>query len=474
VLEPGSVDAVAEGRSTPAERFGLRAAAPSQGGPLGSSGAAPDASADPVPNPEPTPAVGAPGPAGAVKQAVPSQRDPSDKSDNSTVAASAEPSDAASAPMTDAKPAAPGSADAKPAPATTPSDATTLAAGSAGTSSAPGEKTDGHPADGPGAAGTTAVEPAKAATSHALPRTRRNPLPSLGRGLGRAGRGTVAWARRPSGRLILPAVVVLLLVGAAITAGAYYVPKKLKASPAASATPTFAAGAAAPVPSASLPSDAGLPGVLQPSQPTAGVTQPTQQTTAGTGQRPQEVLAGWAETTGTKVGIPVVAVEAYGYAELVLARTTPTCHLSWTTVAAIAEVESDHGHFQNSVLGADGTVSPPIYGLPLNGQGGRSLIADTDHGAIDGDSTYDRAVGPLQFIPSTWASYKVDADNNGVADPQNINDASLTAGIYLCQKGRDLSKPDDWYSAIYSYNAVQPYAQKVFETANDYGQRSEG
>jgi membrane-bound lytic murein transglycosylase B len=100
------------------------------------------------------------------------------------------------------------------------------------------------------------------------------------------------------------------------------------------------------------------------------------------------------------------------------------------------------------------------------------MIADTDHGVIDGDPTYDRAVGPLQFIPSTWEKYKVDADNNGVADPQNINDASLTAGIYLCQNGRDLSKPDDWYSAIFSYNAVQPYADKVFQAANEYGQKS--
>jgi membrane-bound lytic murein transglycosylase B len=192
----------------------------------------------------------------------------------------------------------------------------------------------------------------------------------------------------------------------------------------------------------------------------------------GSTGHPSDVLAGWAQDTGTRAGIPVVATQAYGYAELVLTRTTPNCHLSWTTLAAIAYVESDHGHFQNSVLGADGTVSPPIYGLPLNGQGGRQMIADTDHGVLDGDAAYDRAIGPLQFIPSTWQKYKVDADNNGVADPQNINDASLTAGIYLCQNGRDLSKPADWEAAIFSYNAVQPYADKVFQTANQYGQKS--
>jgi len=66
----------------------------------------------------------------------------------------------------------------------------------------------------------------------------------------------------------------------------------------------------------------------------------------------------------------------------------------------------------------------------------------------------------------------VDADNNGIPDPNNINDASLTAAEYLCKGGRDMSKADAWWGAILSYNAVQPYAQKVFDAANDYGQRS--
>jgi membrane-bound lytic murein transglycosylase B len=205
----------------------------------------------------------------------------------------------------------------------------------------------------------------------------------------------------------------------------------------------------------------GLPGVTTP---------PVQQ--PGNGVRPADALDGWARQVGTKVGIPVVAVQAYGYAELVLARTTPSCHLSWTTIAAIAKVESSHGSANGSVLGADGSVQPPIYGLPLDGKGGRQLIRDTDQGVLDGDTTFDRAVGPLQFIPSTWNSYKVDADNSGTADPNDIDDASLTAGTYLCQGGRDMSRADSWWDAILSYNAVRPYAQKVFEAANDYGHRS--
>jgi membrane-bound lytic murein transglycosylase B len=167
-----------------------------------------------------------------------------------------------------------------------------------------------------------------------------------------------------------------------------------------------------------------------------------------------------------------VAVQAYGYAELVAARTAPNCRLSWTTIAAIAKVESSHGSANGAVLGADGAVQPPVLGLPLDGKGGRQLIRDTDQGVMDGDRTYDRAVGPLQFIPATWREMKVDADNNQVADPNDIDDASLAAALYLCRGGRDLSRADAWWEAILSYNAVQPYAQKVFDAANEYGRRS--
>lgn len=278
-----------------------------------------------------------------------------------------------------------------------------------------------------------------------------------------AGRTTHAWAKRPTGRLLVPAIIAVLLIGAAGTAGAYLVPEALEAAPSPSATPGFPLDQAAPVPSA-------VSGAPAPSAPVLSGAAPTLPNIAGA--RPADALAGWAQSVGTRVAIPVVAVQAYGYAELVATRTAPSCHLSWTTIAAIASVESSHGSANGAVLGADGSVQPPIYGLPLDGKGGRQLVRDTDQGTLDSDTTFDRAVGPLQFIPSTWNEMKVDADNNGAMEPNDIDDASLAAALYLCKGGRDLSRADAWWDAILSYNAVRPYAQKVFETANEYGVRS--
>ncbi|MFY1634387.1 lytic murein transglycosylase [Solwaraspora sp. WMMB335] len=280
----------------------------------------------------------------------------------------------------------------------------------------------------------------------------------------RAVRAVTAWSRRPTGRLVLPGLLLLSLIAGSGTAGAVLVPATVGGPPAGGdPAPTGIATTAVP----QLPGT-NDPDLLDPTDAPPIGGQPT-----GTvPTRPATVLAGWAAQTAGRVQIPPVAVEAYGYAELVLSNTTPACRLSWTTLAAIGMIESTHGSANGSRLDVDGRANPPIVGLPLDGAGDRQLIADTDRGLLDNDIVYDRAVGPMQFIPTTWAEYAVDADNDGVADPQDIDDASLAAANYLCRNGRDLSTPTDWWSAILSYNNVQPYAQSVFDTANDYGVRS--
>ncbi|MEW2430398.1 lytic murein transglycosylase [Micromonospora sp. NPDC047644] len=294
-----------------------------------------------------------------------------------------------------------------------------------------------------------------------------------------ATQATRAWARRPSGRLTLPGVFLLALVAATAAAGALLVPATIRAprpvavdasaAPSGVAAPGMPSGLpTSPLPTGPLPTGP-LPTLPLPSGGLPGNGLPTGSVIGG---RPSDALAGWAQQVGVKVGVPAVAMQAYGYAELVLAQTNRSCALSWTTLAAIGKVESDHGSTNGARLGQDGKAVPNIFGLPLDGKDGRMRIIDTDRGALDGNSTLDRAIGPMQFIPTTWQEIGADADNDGVKDPHDLDDAALAAGNYLCKGGRNLSIAGDWWNAILSYNDVRRYAQDVYDTANRYGRAS--
>jgi hypothetical protein len=298
---------------------------------------------------------------------------------------------------------------------------------------------------------------------HQGPSTRRpdrwRALPvRLGRRLRAASLAVVAWPRRPYGSVALPGLLIFAVVGASVLAGAYVVP----------AWPTSTHRAFTMInPATGVPDvpGAGLPGSDHPSAPTndpAG--------TPDTATRPSD-LAAWARPLATKLGIPLTAMQAYGYAELATAASQPGCQLRWTTLAGIGKIESAHGQHR-ATLAADGKALPPIFGDPLDGQGGRMAVHDTDSGRLDNDRTWDHAVGPMQFIPSTWAAYGADADSDGVADINDIDDAALSAARYLCANNRNLSVAGDWWAAIMSYNAVQAYVRDVFNAANDYGLRS--
>ncbi|WP_082393516.1 lytic transglycosylase domain-containing protein [Nocardia arizonensis] len=178
-------------------------------------------------------------------------------------------------------------------------------------------------------------------------------------------------------------------------------------------------------------------------------------------------LRGWASEQSS-TGISSVALEAYGYAAAVMARSRPDCGIAWTTLAGIASVESRHGTHGDSTLAGDGVVRPPIIGIALDGATGVALIRDTDGGALDSDTEFDRAVGPLQFIPETWRRWGVDANGDGVADPQNIDDAALTAARYLCASGGDLTSERGWQQALLTYNRSTAYLLTVRDRAAAY------
>ncbi|QLY34263.1 lytic murein transglycosylase [Nocardia huaxiensis] len=178
-------------------------------------------------------------------------------------------------------------------------------------------------------------------------------------------------------------------------------------------------------------------------------------------------LRDWADQQGS-LGIPTVSLEAYGYAAAVMARSRPDCGIGWTTVAGIASVESKHGTHRGADVGDDGKVTPGIRGAALDGSPGIMLIKDTDGGKLDGDPVYDRAVGPLQFIPETWTRWGVDANGDGIADPDSIDDAALTAARYLCAMGGNLTAAPGWQQALLTYNQSTAYMHKVRDRAAAY------
>jgi hypothetical protein len=159
---------------------------------------------------------------------------------------------------------------------------------------------------------------------------------------------------------------------------------------------------------------------------------------------------------GTSAGIPRVAIAAYEHAQITLSRTDPRCHLSWEDVAGIGTVESDNGQTWGSAarVTSNGTLSPPIFGIPLNGLDGTPAMPARGGGWV-------RAEGPMQFLPATWTEYAQDGNNDGKRNPQNFFDAALTTGVFLCANGGNLNGHAGLTAAILAYNHSGEYASLV-------------
>lgn len=189
--------------------------------------------------------------------------------------------------------------------------------------------------------------------------------------------------------------------------------------------------------------------------------------------RTSDKLQFWAEPIAKKTGIPVAAVRAYGNAELIAQQSYPECHLNWGTLAGIGFVETRHGTysgqlFANRSIDDNGFVLPPILGPRLDGSPGFARLEDTDGGVLDGDQELDRAIGPMQFIPESWRVYGRDANGDGNADPNQIDDAAVSAANLLCAKGGDLATPEGWTAAIHAYNQSGEYLRNVRNAAASY------
>jgi len=164
------------------------------------------------------------------------------------------------------------------------------------------------------------------------------------------------------------------------------------------------------------------------------------------------------------LGIPEIALSAYHNAEQQMAVSAPHCGISWNLLAGIGRIESMHANHGST--DARGTAVQPIYGPALDGSlpGNEVIVQSSSAGQV----TYVRAVGPMQFLPGTWARYAADGDGDGRADPQNLFDATLTAARYLCSDGLDLREKSQMLAAILRYNNSMAYARSVLGWAAAY------
>ena len=228
------------------------------------------------------------------------------------------------------------------------------------------------------------------------------------------------------------------------------------------AAPARQAVAAPAVPSTPEP-----PAAAPKPRPAPARVEPVVARQPGTGNRAAPAAMRGAISALAADGIPAVALQAYRDSATRSRKTDPSCGLPWPLLAAIGRVESDHGRFADSVLYTDGTSAPPIIGIPLNGLG-TEVIVDTDRGRLDGDRVYDRAVGPMQFIPSTWAAYGADGNGDRLSDPFNIFDAAAAAGHYLCTAGGNLRTTAGQTAAVLAYNHSTSYLSSVLALEASY------
>jgi membrane-bound lytic murein transglycosylase B len=266
-------------------------------------------------------------------------------------------------------------------------------------------------------------------------------------------RGRLRWSV-PLARLATPAV----LVAAGLSLGPAQGPSVTSARPTADAHPmTY---------SAALQPFAATPRVVSLVVRTV-VVRHTASPAAPPAAPP--AVAAPPVIAGATPGIPARVLAAYVNAADRTTGSDPSCKLTWQMLAGIGFVESD-----NAASGGsgnpnwNGVANPPIYGPLLDGKHGRARVPDTDHGKYDHDRKWDRAVGPMQIMPSTWAVYAADGNDDGIANPQDIDDASVAAADYLCATAQHLDRPKHLIRAIYTYNHSYTYVKSVLAAIAGY------
>jgi hypothetical protein len=237
----------------------------------------------------------------------------------------------------------------------------------------------------------------------------------------------------------------------------------------ASMTTPFA-GANTAGPPASPSSSVAAPAPVQPSlsiDPAAPAVRKILKRTPTHVKQPAPVTHGIISGLAAN-GIPRVALNAYRVAAARMGNVEPSCGIDWALLAGIGREESDHGRFAGAVLHADGVSTPAIIGPALDGIHWDYIPAPGNGLALAGDAKYAHALGPMQFIPSTWSIYGTDANGDGKADIFNINDAALGAARYLCAAGGNLRSHAGQVRGVLAYNHSDQYLAQVLALADAY------
>lgn len=173
---------------------------------------------------------------------------------------------------------------------------------------------------------------------------------------------------------------------------------------------------------------------------------------------------------GTAAGIPPVVFSAYLAAQTAAVTVAEDCVVDWPVIAGIWKQESDHATIGGTTIASDGQVTPPIYGPTLDGTTpDTAIVSDTDYGVLDGDPEWDRAVGPAQFLPTSWRAHGRDGNGDGIADPQNVYDSALSTVAYLCQRTPgDYYNPEHLTRALSGYNNSGRYVEAVLGWVDYY------
>ncbi|AXB48663.1 C40 family peptidase [Amycolatopsis albispora] len=241
-------------------------------------------------------------------------------------------------------------------------------------------------------------------------------------------------AEEPRQRPVRRALVVAL-VAVAVATGLFVVANSQQSSPQADSAANTAPPVTTPPPAPAEPS------------PTQGAALPAS---------PGKQLDDWAAKYSTWLEIPQRSMLAYAKATITMSQEQPGCHVSWVTLAGIGKNASDHGR-AGGVIGEDGRPAQPIGTVELLDFNG-TVVSERD------------ANGPMQLTPAIWDRWARSASGAGAPDPQNIDDAALTAARALCADGgRDLSDGPTWWNAVGSLQDAPLFLHRVLATANVYG-----